>query len=78
VLVVDLLVHEHRLSFERLPGTSGRLDSTHFEETDGVAVSAHATAHQRVDADAEKIVGRLSLESTVSAPRWQADVSSGV
>jgi hypothetical protein len=31
-------------------------------------------AYQRVDAAAEKIVGRFSLESTVSAAGWQADV----
>jgi hypothetical protein len=29
---------------------------------------------KRVDNDIEKIVGRLSLEPTVSAARWQADV----
>ena len=28
----------------------------------------------RIDADVEKIVGRLSLEPSVSAARWQADV----
>ena len=27
----------------------------------------------RIDAEVEKIVGRLSLESTVSAARWQAE-----
>jgi hypothetical protein len=32
------------------------------------------TASHRVDADVEKIVGRLSLESTVSAARWQAEI----
>jgi virulence factor MgtC-like protein len=37
-------------------------------------VTAFVTAHNRVDADVEKIVGRLSLEPTVSAARWQADV----
>jgi len=39
-----------------------------------VAVSAFVTASQRVDNDVEKIVGRLSLEPTVSAARWRADV----
>jgi hypothetical protein len=28
----------------------------------------------RLDADVEKIVGRLSPEQTVSAARWQADM----
>jgi hypothetical protein len=32
------------------------------------------TASHRVDADVEKIVGRLSLEPTVSAARWQAEI----
>jgi hypothetical protein len=36
-------------------------------------VTASATASRRVDNDVEKIVGRLSLEPTVSAARWQAD-----
>jgi hypothetical protein len=31
-------------------------------------------ASHRVDADVERIVGRLSLEQTVSAARWQAEV----
>jgi hypothetical protein len=31
------------------------------------------TAHSRIDADVERIVGRLSLEPTVSAASWQAD-----
>lgn len=51
-----------------------RLESNDVERTDRVAVTAFVTAHQRVDSDVEKIVGRLSLESTVSAARWQADV----
>jgi putative Mg2+ transporter-C (MgtC) family protein len=63
-----------------LQGLSGsalalrRLDSTYLEGTGRVAVVAFVTALQRVDTDIEKIVGRLSLEPTVSAARWQADV----
>ena len=38
-----------------------------------VNVSAHLTATERVDAVVERIVGRLSLEQTVSAARRQAD-----
>jgi putative Mg2+ transporter-C (MgtC) family protein len=51
-----------------------RLDSSDVERTDRVAVSALVTAHQNVDCDVEKIVGRLSLEPTVSAARWHADI----
>jgi putative Mg2+ transporter-C (MgtC) family protein len=51
-----------------------RLDSNDLEGTARVVVTAFMTAHNRVDADVEKIVGRLSLEPTVSAARWQADV----
>jgi putative Mg2+ transporter-C (MgtC) family protein len=51
-----------------------RLDSTDLEGGARVVVTAFVTAPQRVDTDVEKIVGRLSLEPTVSAARWQADV----
>ena len=51
-----------------------RLDSNDLDGTGRVIVTAFVSAHQRVDADVEKIVGRLSLEPTVSAARWQADV----
>jgi putative Mg2+ transporter-C (MgtC) family protein len=51
-----------------------RLDSTDLEGGGRVVVTAYVTATQRVDTDVEKIVGRLSLEPTVSAARWQADV----
>jgi putative Mg2+ transporter-C (MgtC) family protein len=51
-----------------------RLDSNDLEGTARVVVTAFMTAHSRIDADVEKIVGRLSLEPTVSAARWQADV----
>lgn len=49
-----------------------RLDSKDLGDSGRVAVTAFMTAHQRVDNDVEKIVGRLSLEPTVSAARWQA------
>jgi hypothetical protein len=35
---------------------------------------AHLIASNRVDADVEKIVGRLSLEPAVTAASWQAEV----
>jgi putative Mg2+ transporter-C (MgtC) family protein len=51
-----------------------RLDSNDVEGTGRVVVIAVMTASHRVDADVEKIVGRLSLEPTVSAARWQAEI----
>jgi putative Mg2+ transporter-C (MgtC) family protein len=51
-----------------------RLESKDLNGTGRVAVAALLTAPQRVDAEVEKIVGRLSLEPTISAARWQADV----
>jgi putative Mg2+ transporter-C (MgtC) family protein len=51
-----------------------RLDSNDLEGSGRVVVTAFMTASHRIDADVEKIVGRLSLEPTVSAARWQADV----
>jgi putative Mg2+ transporter-C (MgtC) family protein len=56
--------------------TLRRLDSNDLNGSGRVIVSAFVTAHQRVDAGVENIVGRLSLEPTVSAARWQvlADV----
>jgi putative Mg2+ transporter-C (MgtC) family protein len=62
-----------------LQGLSGsglglrRLDSNDINGTGRVNVSAHLTATERCDAVVERIVGRLSLEPTVSAARWQAD-----
>ena len=50
-----------------------RLDSTNLEGTAHVAVSALVSASQRIDAEVERIVGRLSLEQTVSAARWQIE-----
>ena len=51
-----------------------RLDSNDVEGTGRVIVTALMTASHRVDTDVEKIVGRLSLEPTVSAARWQAEI----
>jgi putative Mg2+ transporter-C (MgtC) family protein len=49
-----------------------RLDSSDLNGSARVVVTAFVRAHQRVDNEVEKIVGRLSLEPTVSAARWQA------
>jgi putative Mg2+ transporter-C (MgtC) family protein len=51
-----------------------RLDSSDLDGGASVVVTAFVSAPHRVDADVERIVGRLSLEPTVSAARWQAEV----
>jgi putative Mg2+ transporter-C (MgtC) family protein len=51
-----------------------QLESNDLDATGRVIVTAFMTAPHRVDAEIEKIVGRLSLEPTVSAARWQADI----
>jgi putative Mg2+ transporter-C (MgtC) family protein len=54
--------------------TLRRLDSSDLDGGASVVVTAFVSAPRRVDADVERIVGRLSLEPTVSAARWQAEV----
>ena len=54
--------------------TLRRLESNDLEGVARVVVIALVTAPHRIDADVERIVGRLSLEPTVSAARWQAEV----
>lgn len=69
--------HIRALLLQALAGSSlalRRLVSNDLDAGMRVAVIASVTAPQRVDADVEKIVGRLSLEPTVSAARWQAEV----
>jgi putative Mg2+ transporter-C (MgtC) family protein len=53
-----------------------RLESTDVNGTGRVVVNAFLIAHGRVDPAVESIVGRLSLEPSISAARWQvrADV----
>lgn len=51
-----------------------RLESNDLDATGRVVVAAFVTAPHRVDADVERIVGRLSLEQSVSAARWQAEM----
>ena len=60
-----------------LPGDLSlrRLDSTYVNGTGQVIVNAHLIAHSRVDAVVENIVGRLSLEQTICAARWQVQTS---
>jgi putative Mg2+ transporter-C (MgtC) family protein len=47
-----------------------RLDSTDLEESGRVEVTAQLTSHSKNDAVLEQVVGRLSLEPTVSAANW--------
>jgi putative Mg2+ transporter-C (MgtC) family protein len=47
-----------------------RLDSTDLEESGRVEVTAQLTAQSKNDAVLEQVVGRLSLEPTVSAASW--------
>lgn len=54
------------------PLTLRRLDSRDLEDRERVVVTAFVTAPRRVDADVERIVGRLSIEPTVSAAHWRA------
>ena len=50
-----------------------RLDSTDLADTGRVEVSAQLTAHAKSDAVLEQVVGRLSLEPTVSAASWSVE-----
>jgi putative Mg2+ transporter-C (MgtC) family protein len=50
-----------------------RLESTDQEDSARVSVCADLTASSRNDAALEHIVGRLSLEPTVSAARWSVE-----
>lgn len=52
-----------------------RLDSEDIPDTSKVAVKAQAVASTRSDTSLEQIVGRLSLESYVSAATWQINRS---
>jgi len=47
-----------------------RLDSTDLEESGRVEVTAQLTSPSKNDAVLEQVVGRLSLEPTVSAVSW--------
>lgn len=49
------------------------LESTDIEGNDRVEVHAHLTAHTPSDATLEQVIGRLSLEPTVSAAGWSVE-----
>ena len=48
-----------------------QLDSTDLEGNDRVEVNAHLNAQSKSDGILEQVVGRLSLEPTVSAASWR-------
>jgi len=50
-----------------------RLDSTDREESGRVEVTAQLTSQSKSDAVLEQVVGRLSLEATVSAASWSVE-----
>ena len=50
-----------------------RLDSEDIADTSKVTVTAQAVAAKRNDAALEQIVGRLSLDPTVTGVTWQID-----
>jgi putative Mg2+ transporter-C (MgtC) family protein len=62
-----------------LQGTNGgqlslrQLESTDIELNGRVEVDAHLMAHSNSDAILEQVVGRLSLEPTVSAASWRVE-----
>lgn len=50
-----------------------RIDSQDIAETSKVAITAQVWAGRRNDAGLEQIVGRMSLEPSVSAVTWEVD-----
>jgi putative Mg2+ transporter-C (MgtC) family protein len=52
-----------------------RLDSSNIEDSDRVEVLAGLSAERRSDSVLEQIVGRLSLEPSVTAARWRIETS---
>lgn len=52
-----------------------RLDSSNIEDSDRVEALAELSADRRSDSVLEQIVGRLSLEPSVTAARWRVESS---
>jgi putative Mg2+ transporter-C (MgtC) family protein len=50
-----------------------RLDSSNIEDSDRVEVLAVLSADRRSDSVLEQVVGRLSLEPSVTAARWRVE-----
>ena len=52
-----------------------RLDSSNIEDSDRVEVLAEVSAERRSDSVLEQIVGRLSLQPSVTAARWRVETT---
>ena len=52
-----------------------RLDSSNIEDSDRVEVLAELSADRQSDSVLEQIVGRLSLEPSVTAARWRVETA---
>jgi putative Mg2+ transporter-C (MgtC) family protein len=52
-----------------------RLDSSNIEDSDRVEVLAEVSADRASDSILEQIVGRLSLEPSVTAARWRVETA---
>ncbi|WP_441853941.1 hypothetical protein, partial [Pseudoalteromonas distincta] len=50
-----------------------RLESTDLEESGRVEVTAQLSSQSQSDTVLEQVVGRLSLEQTVSAASWSVE-----
>lgn len=48
-----------------------RLDSRNIDDSSRVEVLAHISANKKADERLEQIVGRMSLESSVTAAQWR-------
>ena len=72
VIVVNLLLQGLTAGGIRLH----RLDSSNIEDSDRVEVVAEHSADRGSDSVLEQIVGRLSLEPSVTAARWRVETSS--
>ncbi|MBV8147074.1 MAG: MgtC/SapB family protein [Gammaproteobacteria bacterium] len=74
----DIEAHVRALLLQGL-GAGGirlhRLDSSNIEDSDRVEVLAEVSAERRSDSVLEQIVGRLSLEPSVTAARWRVETT---
>jgi putative Mg2+ transporter-C (MgtC) family protein len=74
----DTEAHVHALLLQGLSAGGirlHRLDSSNIEDSDRVEVLAELSADRRSDSVLEQIVGRLSLEPSVTAARWRVERS---
>lgn len=76
----DSEAHVRALLLQSMAGAGlhfHELNSHNIESSDRVEVCATITAQQRKDEALEQIVGRLSLESHVTAARWKYETTVG-